>query len=212
MSLIDSVNVCTLVSFMPIQLLERKSGIIPPDYLIPAAKSDREPGVLHVGPAQYYTYLDMDRGSLKSIELADNLARAICNDFANSQLGVSEDAVPGMTWFPGRHGSLEVTIKFADEVKETLRKHYNWYRAICFIADNDWQRYHHHNAISDIQRHAGKAIGLDPVEHEWIAISNTADMPTCPVCKQRVRADVIICPTCRCVLNKEEYDKFTFAQ
>jgi hypothetical protein len=205
------MNECTIVSFMPIRLYEQKSGVIPPAYLIPAAEGET-PGTLIIGPATYFTYIDQDRGSLRSTILAEHLAKGICDDFIQSQFGIEDDAAPGLCWFSGRHGNREVMERFPKEISEIVRKHRNWYRAICSVADNDWARYHNHNAISDIQRMAGRSLGLDPERHEWISIASSAETITCPACKTSVRSDAVVCSTCRCILNLDKYKLYIFAK
>jgi len=197
---------------MPIQLFEVKSGVIPPAYLIPASEGDEKPGILWVRPASFFTYIDADRGSLRSVALSDQVAKAICDDFASSQLGIDENSRPGVTWFPGKLEAEEVLAAYPKEIAQVLDLHYNWYRAICFIADNDWNRYHHHNSVSDIQRKAGTALGLSSLEHEWLSISSAQGQTRCPACKSPLHPDAIVCGACKCIVDAERYKKLSFAK
>ena len=200
---------CTIFSLMPIQIYEVKSGIIPGTFTIP--KSDgKNPSTLIVGPSHYFIYLDESRGSIKSLAPAYEVAQSIVEDFKSSQIGMSDDASPGLGWIVGRFSSGEmiVHVNVLKDLKEKQRK---WYQNICRLADNDWARYHHHNAISDIQRTAANELGLNVNDHEWMSITATEGLVNCPACGSKVGKDIVVCPMCRCVLNVEKHKSLVFA-
>jgi hypothetical protein len=148
---------------------------------------------------------------LKSTDTADIVAAAVVNDYCAAQIGLSDTARPGLGWFPGKHDGDGILAEFPKEVKSLLSKHEQWLRNICFMADNDWNRYHHHNVISDMQRRAAENLGLNSAEHEWMNIQVVEGMQTCPACGSRIRPDVIVCSTCRCIIDKDRYTQYQFA-
>ena len=204
-------GLCTVVSFMPVKVHEVKPGVFPSTFDFEPSDG-KIPSVLHVGAGTYHVYLDQDRGSIKVIDAPDVVARAIVNDYQVSQIGIADNARPGLGWFPGKLSAAEILVVHPERVQGILASHTQWLKNICFMADNDWNRYHHHNVISDIQRRAADCLHLDPTLHEWMNIQAESGMRTCPACGSAIRPDVVVCSVCRCIIDAERYKQYQFAK
>lgn len=195
----------TIVSIVPFESPERKPGLYPGYFLIPASP-DGEPQVLVIGNSVHNVYLDDVRGSLQIRTSSYEIAAAIVYDYCSSQLAVDEGSKPGIFWVPGEVTAKEVKIKYPQELQQArdLQKH--WFLALVRIADDDWARYHQHKSISDFQRFAAKSLNL---EREWLLVS--MDTSQCPACKNAVPVGAVVCPNCKCVLDKEAHKDLVFA-
>lgn len=203
---------CTVVSLVPFEITEYKPGLIPGTFIVPASDGDT-PAILHVRAAKHNVYLDSDRGSLPIRDAADEVANSIVRDFVDGQLGRKDGAQPGIFWVPGSWSTKEVQEKFAHEITQAKIAQKRWFIEICQIADNDWNRYHQHNVISDFQRKAAELLGYKREEHEWMspATHNQGNI-RCPNCTTLLHPEVAFCPSCKCIINKEKYQTLEFAK
>jgi len=195
---------CTVVSFVPFELLEAKPGLIPPAFLI--EKSDgKTPTIIHVGNSLHYVYLDDTRGSLPVRGPSDIVAESIVRDYVDSQLGIDEFSAPGLFWVPGEYTIAEIKVKFKDEIKSALDKQHNWFTNCCRIADDDWNKYHQHNVISSAQRLMAEMLGYSAVEHPWMAAVRKSEMPKCNACFSLLNdAAQTVCHVCKASLVQKE--------
>jgi hypothetical protein len=86
---------------------------------------------------------------------------------------------------------------------ETQRKNY---AVLVQQGDTSWAQHGKHEHISDAQRRAAHALGM---ERPW-AITVKPKM-SCPACGELVPSHVALCKYCQAVINKEAYDKLEFA-
>lgn len=191
---------CTVASLVPFDIREEKPGLYPPRYPLKASNMIK-PEVLIVGVAYHYVYLDQDRKSLRVANPSDLVAKSIVEDYVTSQLGVDTTARPALFWFPEELTAEQIIVKHPDVVKENLRLQKQWMLNISRIADNDWNRYHQHNVVSDFQRKCAECIGWKAEDHEWM---NQPVLETikCPACFSSAPLGALICPTCRNVLDE----------
>ena len=201
---------CTVVSIVPFDILEEKPGLVAGRYFIPASDG-KEPQLLYISRAIHYVYLDETRGSLQVRDAPDEVARSIVEDFTNSQLRISENAKPGIFWKSGSISKETVKTQFKDDLDKARIKQFNWFVELCKLADDDWNRYHLHNCVTDFQRKAAEIIGWRPEEHEWMAARTVLGGNRCPSCQTLVAPNVIVCPSCSCILDHEKYSKLQFA-
>lgn len=202
---------CTVVSLVPFAISESKPGLIPRLFKIPASDG-KEPQVLVVKDARHNVYIDETRGSLSVRDAADEVARSIVEDFIAGQLAISDGVHPALFYAIGEWNSKDIREKFSDDFNEAMIAQRRWFIEICKIADNDWNRYHQHNVISDFQRKAGELLGYIKEEHEWIAPSLIMASIRCPACNASVASGIVICTNCRCILDSERYKKLEFAK
>lgn len=207
---IDNRLTCTVVSIIPFAITEFKPGLIPGTFHIPASDG-KVPVCVVVGDAKHNVYIDETRGSLPVRDASDEVARSIVEDFKDSQLGISDGCHPGIFWVPGSWDAVRVVKELPAELLAASLAQKRWFIEITKIADNDWNRYHQHNVISDFQRKAAELLGYTKEAHEWMAPSLILASQRCPACNTSVSAGIVVCPNCRCVLDKKRYEEFEFA-
>jgi len=199
----------TLISVYPFEINEQKPGIYPGNFYLPAAKD--KPQSLIIGEA--FHFVDrVDAAPLRVRVLPQELAQSIVDDWASAHLGVimAEGIAPGLFWIPGAHSNDKIEVTFIDKISEARAHQRRWFENLIRIADDDWSRYHKHVVISDIQRFAVKSLGL---ERDWsIQVKEVQVLKTCPACQSKIDSKAIVCPTCKVILDTEEYKKLAFAQ
>lgn len=200
---------CTIVSLVPFELKEFKPGLFPAQYVIPAAKAD-DFEILVVDDAIHYVYVDMDRGNIKLKASANEIAKAVVDDFVRGCLAVDEDAIPGLFWIEGAKDKKRITIEHVMELGAARRRQINWFKRLTEMADDDWERTRQHKAISDLQRYAAKYLKL---QRPWLIdlTANMASSAVCPSCQMTIHPEVVVCPHCRLILRPEQYKKLSFA-
>lgn len=187
---------CTVVSIAPIELNEFKPGLHPSKFHI-RESIDENPQFLHVDDGFHYVYIDEDRGSLRVPDLASSIARSVVEDCTNAQMQITEDARPGLFWLPQKVISIAQIPK--PTLAEAKRVQRNWFMELCKVADNDWNKYHNHFVIADLQRKVARLIGWSPEEHIWmIPESKTSELTSsCPACLSKMHPEAVICAICR---------------
>lgn len=192
---------CTVVSLVPFHIYEEKPGLFPPRYEIKASNM-KTPELLPIKTAYHYVYLDQDRKSLRIPDPPDLVAKAIVDDYVTSQLGVDENARPALFWLPDEVTPEVVVLKHKETMNWNLLLQKQWMLNVSRLADNDWNRYHQHNVVSDFQRQCAIHIGWKPEDHEWM-IKPMEETIKCPACMSPVPAGAIICAVCKNVLDAE---------
>ncbi len=205
---------CTVVSFVPFELIESKPGCYPPTFRIPASDT-KIPSVIHVGKTFHGVYLDETRGSLRVENSVETVCDSIVNDYIFSNIGVSEndpESRPGLFWIPGEHTAGEVLSRFPEECELAKRQNIKWFESCCRIADNDFAKYRQHNVVSSAQRKMAELLGWDPKAHEWMMPKSSLDAKAakCFVCFSVLNnPEQKVCHVCKAVLVKD--DSLVFA-
>ena len=196
----------TIVSLIPFDLNEEKP-VYPGHFFISGAK-ENDIEILVVENAIAFKYVDEYRGTDKINIDSEDLARAIVEDYATSQLAVmpSDDIIPGLFFIPGEHTKIEIKTKYKDIVAEYRAKQVKWFEILVRMADDDWEKTRQHKVISGIQRYAARFLNID---RPWLI---EPKMEKCIACRSTVEAEAIICPTCKTVLKPEEFKKLQFAE
>ena len=195
----------TIVSIVPFVIKEYKPGLYPPHYIIPASSDgDKDIQIVHVGEATHYMYIDQDRGHARLFTPPYEVARSVVEDFVSGQLGVDENAAPGLFWLPREESLESVKSEHKEKLELARTRQRNWFKNATMIADNDWNRFHQHNVISDFQRRMAVLIGLDPVKHEWMSPEVAASKVKCPGCYSMVDPQQAFCAICLTVINPEK--------
>lgn len=190
----------TVVSICPFPIREEKPGLVPGIFTIGAAKEgDLE--VLVVGDSTHTIRIPVQGTRITSTEPAETIAAAIVNDRLTGQLLFKPDCKPGLFWVPGEHTKESIAKNHALLLQDAIRYQRNWFTALVKLADDDWAQYHQHKFISDIQRHAGKVLG---VERDWLTQEIAAGQSKCPACYTNVDPRATICFNCKTVLKKED--------
>jgi hypothetical protein len=181
----------------------------PGRFSIPPSKG--EPSLLVVGQSVHYVDVGENRPQVEVISNSMEIARSIVDDFISAQLAIDVDgsAQPGLTWVRGAVVPIELKTKHADVVTRLRASQREWYMRLVQMADDDWEKYKRHTAVSDIQRYA--AVDLGYTDKDWLILPEKLMSVKCPACKSSNVPDTIVCPVCRCILDKEKYQKLTFA-
>ncbi len=212
-SLIDIANddVCTLVSIVPFLISEFKPGIYPGRFVIQPCLDAARPEVLVVGTsvhflAQYNGEDELPAHVVKTP--CKDIAKSVINDYMNGQMDVNTDCRPGVCYVQDKITPPQFILKYSELHKEMKIKQNRWFGKLVERADNDWNRYKNHKVISDNQRFAARALGL---EKDWLTPDHTNIPVKCPSCMTNCMPEAIVCANCRCILKPEEYKKLTFA-
>lgn len=194
---------CTVVSIMPFGLKETKPQIIPGYFQIPPAK-DGEIKTLPVGESFFWMESPFEKmPPMKVTETSRAMARSIVQDFIEGALAVEADTYPGLFWVEGHYDAAGIEKDHKDKLKEVRKCQERWFVNLIRIADDDWQSTGQHKVISDIQRHAARAMGM---KREWLDITVEAKMIQCPLCMELVRPDAIIHNSCGYILDVKKYE------
>jgi predicted hydrocarbon binding protein len=202
-------DVSTVISILPIAIWERKPGLIPGEYRIPAVKDPRrDMNLLLVERAQFPVYIDENRPSLVVPEPSDKVCASIVRDFSIGIQGYEPDiAEPGLTWVPGEVTKLEIEAKMSEALADLRAKQEKWFSNLVEQADDDWGKYHMRRMISHLQRVACQILNL---EREWniareIEKQSDIDMTPCKFCRAMVHHEAIVCQFCQGILNLSRY-------
>jgi len=192
----------TVISICPFPIKEFKPGLIPNTFEIPAV-ADGDIEILNIPAGIFYRQRIPVVGNIIEIPApAVQVAESIVQDRLMGQLGTSENSKPGLFWVPGFYTKEEAKVNFKDEIYEVTRKQKKWFLDLVALADDDWNKYHQHKFISDIQRHAAHALGL--IKDWSISVADASDK-RCLACYSPMNPKAIICPTCK--TNQDEFAK-----
>lgn len=203
----------TLVSTLPFMLTERKPGLIPEYFEIPAAP--RGHIALEVINDCYHLMLiplsDEKAPPVSIPDFGEKVAQSIIQDYIQASLGADftplENGavpIPGMFWVEGKLNKEEVLSRYSDRVKIALGNTKAWFQRLIIIADDDWKKFHQHKMITDTQRKACKYLELD---REWNFDVFEQKINLCWACKTSLHPDAIVCSGCKAIINKEAFEK-----
>lgn len=194
---------CTVVSLLPFPLHEEKPHLLPSTFKIPSAKGTKHKlAVLHVESAMFFLPDVFDeKRNIPVHTTPAEMAKSLVDDYVSANIATSEDAWPGLFWLEGRLSEDEVVKYFASKVAETRRQQDNWFKALCAMADADWQKNHNMMAVSDVQKLAAEELGI---KADWVAFIVPVTI-TCPYCKAAIDPASVKCFNCKEVVNVEAY-------
>ena len=208
--MIDIQDKSTVISLFPLPISAEKPGIFPGVFRIEA--SNGEPSLLVVGQSTYYVDVGEDRPQLTVHKQSAEIARSIVEDFITAQLGIDDEKGirPGLAWVRGEFSLLTLKAKHSKLLADLRSSHKAWNMELVKLADDDWQRYHKHTVISDIQRIAARQLGY--ADRDWLIVEEQLKSSNCPGCGTPVVPTIVVCPSCRCILDKVKYDQMAFAK
>lgn len=197
----------TLVSTLPFKLIEEKPGLDPSRYEIPAADfNDIAVKTIKDGFHLFYVPMSSDKAPpMKIIDAAEQIAASLIQDYISAKLAIDleNEAVPGLFWVPDFLSKMEVNGKYPEKVKAAKQRTIKWFENLVKLADDDWTKTHQHRSISGEQHSACKYLGLSK-EWNFVAADTLANL--CWACKSTINPEAIICPTCKAVLKKAEFE------
>ena len=207
----DNEDVATIISIVPFMISEFKPGIYPGRFVIPGCLDYNKPEVLLVGTSVHFVPQYNGDEELPAIVIKTNcreIADAVVKDYLQGQMDVDAETQPGILWLPGNINADEFRVKHIIKYNNLKKFQSNWFRKLVQRADNDWNRYKRHTVISENQRFAGRALGM---EKEWLLPEHYEVPVKCPSCLTNCAPEAVVCANCRCILKPEEYKKLTFA-
>ncbi len=210
-------SVCTVIASLPFRIYEHKPGLFPVGmFTIPAVKTPGDINSIVIKEGFFFRYVG-DGKHIEQYEKAESIANSIVNDFINAQLAINiEDADPDLHSKPalfkvfGEWTKEQCLEGFQEEIQLALKQQDGWFRRLVALADDDWNRYHQHKMISDLQRYAAKHLNYSS---EWTSIVTSAAAQitkTCPACTMQIPTGALICPVCRTLINPAEFEKLGF--
>ena len=203
------MSIATVFSIVPLDIFEPKRGVYPIDgkpYVLPRP----EPGkctILHVNDAVTYMYVGIDAtpdksGSIKMILSGEKVARAIVEDYINSQLAVDDVSKPGIIWRPGELNKIS-----PEDAKILIDTQTRRFRELVKLADDEWSKHHQHKFITKLQAIAARELGLD---RDW---ANEPKPPKkCPACLTNLDPAAGICYNCKVIVDPEKIKGLAFAK
>lgn len=199
---------CTVCSLVPYAVKDTKPGIVPYEYMI-GPSNGVIPSLLIIDDATSPLYRGSDMPPFPMRISAEEIARSFVNDYCKAQFEYTPDCHPALFWVPGEFTiGNDIVTKFPELVADAKRKQNNWYNRLIKTADDDWARNHQHKSISDIQRHAARAMGQ--LNKEWYSAPDPVPMVKCPACMTLVEGAAVVCRNCKHVLKPEEAKNLAF--
>jgi hypothetical protein len=213
----------TVVSILPMKLYESKPGVLSASLPARIPKADfekREVISYYVADGVRFQYVpgyedEKDpRSTVTHNVPALQIATAICDDYISSKMGftTAEDGddfrpIPGLMPLDGVFTPEEIKTKHADKLKTLFDQQIKWFDILVRLADEDWQRFRSHKMITDEQRIAAKCL---KIERDWSIDASKAGFVKCPVCRQSIDSEAIVCSYCNVIIKPETYKKFQF--
>lgn len=199
----------TIVSLFPFEVHERKP-LIPSVYRVAPALVESEPTILHVQEGRFYVYLDEFRGSMTIKTHAMTIADSVVKDFLDGQFVIDSAARPAIWTIAGEWAVPEI---LADkEQQERIKIEHviqlQWFKRLVSLADDEWNKFHQHRMISDMQRVAGKRLRLN---RDWMVEMTPENLIDCPACGTTINKKVVVCRECGCILDPVRYKTLQFA-
>lgn len=204
----------TIVSIYPKDINERKPGIHPGQFIIPAAKLGEFSSLIVDDAFFWIDFAEPERKPIKQIVDGFKLATAVVEDFCRNipgyRIGENYKASPGMFVIAEAVTPVVIAQSYKPQLAEALVNQNNWFKQLVTEADDTWEKTRTHRAISSLQRLAAKNLGL---EKEWI-VETVSDkgIKFCPACRTRVHPDAVVCSSCQCILDEDKYAKMKFVQ
>jgi hypothetical protein len=202
---INPLDKSTVVSIYPVAIDEKKPTIQPGKFHIPAGTYEK-PATLVVGPSSWWRELGDDEPLLEIPQSSILIADSIVRDYA---IGLIEcnmnDLMPGLFFVPGEVQVKELLIvpKYKAMLDKAKANQDRWWQALVKNADVLWARTNGNPlAISDDARIAARHLKL---EKAWEKDNIMLEMVPCKACGNRNNSNVVVCPTCRVIIDPVKF-------
>lgn len=210
----------TVVSILPIALVEKKPGLHPGEFRVGAAVAGGFE-LLLVSRCQHRVYLDETRPVLIVPDPSDMVANSICLDWKSGCAGYNphESCEPGLDWVDGNYVLNEddrpddklksvFRAEYGSLLKEMEEKQNRWFTWLIGEADDLWGKFHAHKFITPLQKAAAVRLGVK--NRDWQIEQEVRDnlgLVKCRFCFAEIHPQAIVCPSCTGVLDAERYAK-----
>lgn len=202
------MSISTVVSLCNYPIInEHKPTIQPSYYSIPAADKELKIAVLHIMDAICYEYASGHRSIMRDV-MSKEVAKSVVDDYSIAQLCLENGAKPGLFWVEGKYSEKQVLNSFEEEIEEMTQKHTLWAKQLVKMGDDLWSVHKQHRHITRTMIDGATFLGLT---REWTEIPSPENFMNCPACGDKLLASVVLCKTCKCVIDAEKYSKLTFA-
>ena len=138
----------------------------------------------------------MDLGDKRTLEFPIS-AREVADDLARE---VNADGGDGSYFGVFVCAGAEPTEEELSQARHRLEA---FYTDQVRIGDQEWERTHNYQFITDVQRRAARWLG---VEKDWCY--EPKPMVDCPACGEKLKPGVAVCKSCGAVLDREKALKF----
>ena len=143
-------DIATVISMLPVRLEEKKPGLYPGTYIIPAVKERGKIECLIIKEGIHYVP-QLEHPAYRAMTPPGEIAKSIVIDYIEGQLGRDENAEPGLFWTYGEYSQDLAFIELKDEIHAANVKQRNWFVNLVRIADIEWSRNpNNHNVITDL--------------------------------------------------------------
>lgn len=202
---VNPMDKATVFSIYPVEVNEKKVTLQPGAFQIPAGSYDK-PARLLVGPSSWWRELSLEEPLLEipvsSLLIAESIVRDFCNGMIACDMG---ECMPGLFFIPGDIQTFELVEKYKGILETAKRKQDNWYNKLIDEADILWARTNGNPlSISDDMRRAAVALGA---QKDWAKNTGKIDLKRCVACGNLNNSNVVICPNCKIILDKERFEE-----
>jgi hypothetical protein len=201
---------CTIISVVPVPIHEKKPGLLPGEYIIPAVQKPMEDvELLHVVRGKFPVYIDENRPALIVPEPSDRICASIIRDYTTAIAGYEPGkAEPGLTFMRGAL-SKEEALDQKPLLKQIRTLQNNWFKNLVALADDDWSKFRMRRMIPGLAKVACSQLGLT---REWnldveIAQIDALNLTHCKFCRSQIHQEALVCPNCQGILNPARYEK-----
>ena len=187
----------TIVSLVTFPLIHPTPGESPDCYIIPAAKVGGMT-VMLIGDARVPQYQGEGKSAIE-LKPSDLVAEEIVTCQRARSLAADGNSFPGIMWLEGAWEAPKIIAEKSPELKELATAQIGWYTRLVELADDDWAQNRQYKRITDMSRHAAKALGL---KKDWILTARDPGMlKDCPASRSEINKEAAVCPVCRTVID-----------
>jgi hypothetical protein len=207
----NPMDVSTVVSIYPREIVDTKCTLQPSTYIVPAGTIER-PGILKVTPASWWKEIDENQPILEIPVYSVQVAESIVQDYCRSLLGATPNAMPGIFYVPGEFDAVSIKLKYSSALKTAEEKQRRWYLALVELADVMWSRTNGNPiSISDLQRMAARELTM--TNKDWLKNYQMVDMVRCFACGSLRNPEFPVCAACKVIdPNHPKAKDLKFAQ
>jgi hypothetical protein len=204
----DYATTATIVSLFPLPVFEKKP-LIPSVYQVDACRNEKVPTILVVNEGIFHVYLDEFRGMMTIRTPAITVAESVVRDFLDGQYMLSADSRPALWVLPGEW-TVDEILADPDQVARIHREdtiQLEWFKRLIFVADDEWNKFHQHRMITQVQRLAAERLKFN---REWALEFKPENLTDCPGCGSSINKKVAVCRECGCIINADLYKNLQF--
>jgi hypothetical protein len=210
---VNPLDVSTIVSILPKEIIEVKHTIQPGRFVIPPGTYDK-PSLLVVGPSSWWKEIDLDQPLLEipvsSIQIADSVVKDYCNGLIACDMN---SLMPGLFYIPGEWTVEKLKKEHQPLFTKALENQRRWWLELIRIADILWARSNGNPlSISSDARLACSELNI--TNKPWLGDMQTMELVRCIACGSLRNPAFPVCQSCHAIIDKKRAEELglTFAQ